>query len=70
MKGEKPKYRVVVEPSRRRPTRMDAVRGWLASAPTSVLRWALGILAAEVISRLFEPEIAALASLIRTLIGL
>lgn len=49
---------------------MDAVRRWFMSMPSDAVKWLLGVLAAELIVRAFDPEIAALASLIRDLIGM
>ena len=66
MKKGKPTY----EPRHlRKPTRIGAMRDWIESAPVDALWWLLGVLAAEVVAKVLEPEIAALASLIRDLIG-
>lgn len=49
---------------------MDEARHRLSQAPLSALKWVIGAVGADVIVRAFEPEIALLASAIRTLLGL
>ena len=67
MERKKPTY----EPRHmRKPTKVDEVRRWIRSTPPCALRWILGVLVAEVVAKVLDPEIAMLASLIRDLIGL
>ena len=54
----------------RRESKMGEVRRWLSQAPLSALKWMLGAIAADVLVRVFEPEIALIAAAIRTLLGL
>lgn len=51
-------------------SKMGEVRRWLSEAPAAAIKWLLGAIAADMLVRVFEPEIALVASAIRTLLGL
>lgn len=54
----------------RRESKMREVRRWLSMAPAAALKWLLGAIAADLLVRVLEPEIALVAGAIRALLGL
>ena len=54
----------------RRENEMGEIRRWLSAAPSAALKWVIGAVAADILVRAFEPEIALVAAIIRTLLGL
>lgn len=70
-RGHSKSFKVVVETKPiRRDTRMGEVRSWFARIPADAMRWFLGVISAEIAAEIFRPEIAAVASFVRSIIGL